>query len=608
MKPAASATMRTSDAAPKFPRQVQVRRDDRALFDQRRIEVLVDYSRSLRVQMWIIAAFIAALVAAGGGGHLAAALWLLLFVAVRETRAVALVKLAEARDAPAEPRLRQVMWWSLALGLVHGGAALFMVRLDLAYDALLSMVLMSLAAGAVSTTFTVVPAFNAYALAISVPTTALWVWQGGAVGWGVALLVALFSGVQIRFAQQNMRMFGESYRMRLENAALVRELDQEREQLAAARDAAVQADLAKSRFLASASHDLRQPLQSLELSIGALSRLTLPGDGPAIMRDTVASLAALRQMLEGLIEVSKFDAGSEVPDLRPVPLARLFVALQSDFRRAAEAKGLRLDVQPAGELVVTSDVTMLRRVLANLVDNAIKFTDVGGVTLRAQPVPGWVEVVVEDTGIGIAAPDLDRVFEDLVQLGNPERDRSRGHGLGLGIVRRLVRLLSAECQVQSEPGRGSRFLLRLPAGHCGDDAVLGETRRAEPALIARRVLVLDDDAGVRSAYRHALASLGCDVECCATLEAALQALPQHRPEVALVDYRLGGGVNGRQAIERLRDHQAGLAAVLVSADTSPELARELAPLHVPVLRKPVSEAMLAQAINEALHGAGHRPR
>lgn len=579
--------------------------DDAAEFDQRRIDVLVSYSRSLRVQMWVIAAAVAVLIGAGGGGVGWACGWLALFLVVREARAAALVRLADERDAPAGPRLSRITRWTLLLGLVHGMAALFMLQLDIASDALLSMVLMSLSAGAVSTTYTVVPAFNAYALAISLPTTAVWMWQGGLTGWGVALLVLLFTGVQIRFARQNMGMFEESYRIRQENAALVRQLDEERDRLAAARDTAVQADMAKSRFLASASHDLRQPLQSLSLNAGALSRLPLSPQGKEIAGEIALGLDALRQMLDALLDVSKLDAGVVAPNFLALPLDRLIDGLCGRFRASATSKGLTLLCECPAGLSVVSDVALLQRVLSNLIDNAIKFTERGSVTVRARLDAGRVEVEIIDTGIGIPASDLARVFEDLVQLDNPERDRSRGHGLGLGIVRRLVHLLGATCEVDSTPGQGTRFALRLPAAvepGVAVAVVLDDGHRVDPTLLARRVLVLDDDPAVRRAYRHALHSLGCEVQCCADLPAALSILPELRPEVALVDYRLGGGMNGLEAIARLREARPAMPAIIVSADTGAELRREAAPLAVLVLRKPVSEALLAMAINEVLHG------
>ncbi len=576
-----------------------------AAFDQRRLDMLVSHSRSLRVPMWLSAIAIAA-VAGREAGWAPALGWLLFFLAVREARAAALIRLAEAVARPIAQRLRRTVDWSLVLGLAHGSAALFMLELDTTSDALLSMVLMSLSAGAVSTTYTVVPAFSAYSLAIALPVATAWLFNGDPLGWAVALLILLFAVVQIRFARHNMGMFEESFRIRQEKEGLLRQLGEERERLAAARDAAVQADIAKSQFLASASHDLRQPLQSLTLNAGALHRLALPGEGPQIAADIVAGLEALRQMLDGLLDVSKLDAGAVAPRFQPLPLDRLLGGLQSRLRPSAAAKGLSLEVDCPAGLVVLSDVDLLQRVLSNLLDNAIKFTAQGGVRLSAWLDDDQVVISVVDTGIGIPEAEQARIFDDLVQLGNPERDRSRGHGLGLGIVRRLVPLLGGRCWVVSRPGQGSRFNLRLPADRPSRDMVLDDGHQARPALIARRVLVLDDEASVRSAYRHALRSLGCEVASAATLTEALQQLAGSAAEVVLVDYRLANGLDGFGALRALRAQVPGLPAVMVSADTGTALEQACAALGVPLLHKPVSEALLALAINQAL-GAAQAP-
>ena len=584
---------------------------DAELYDERRLNVLVRFSASLRWPMTMIVCIIAAIAWGGGCPPLGVLIWLAATIAIRETRAAALVRLDRAVTQPIADRLRQVAGWTLALGLAHGSAALFMLKLDTAYDAVLTMVLISMSAGAVSTTFTVLTAFNVYVGAIALPTFVLWMAGGDALHLSIGLLVLLFMTVQIRFARQNMQLFEESYRMRLENVALLRQLSLEREQLARARDAAVQADQSKSRFLAAASHDLRQPLQSLSLNSGALTRRLLDGESRLIADEISVGIEALRQMLDALLDVSTLDAGDRSPTLQPIPLDLLIHGLGARFRPAATSKGLLLLCECPPGTVVISDVDMLQRLLSNLLDNAIKFTPSGSIRLSAAREGGQVRVTVADTGIGIAECDQARVFDDLVQLGNPHRDRNFGHGLGLGIVRRLAQLLGATCAIASAPGSGTRVTLDLPPGDASAPVLSHAARHdaspSYPSLIARRVLVLDDDANVRSAYAHALQSLGCQVCCCANLPdalTALTALPGQRPEIALVDYRLSEACNGLDAIAQLRAVQPGLAAIIVSADTSAALRERAARSGVPMLRKPVSEAMLAVVIGEALQEAG----
>jgi CheY-like chemotaxis protein len=191
------------------------------------------------------------------------------------------------------------------------------------------------------------------------------------------------------------------------------------------------------------------------------------------------------------------------------------------------------------------------------------------------------------------------VFDDLVQLDNPQRDRLRGHGLGLGIVRRLCRLLGIRLRVDSTAGQGARFHLYLPSTAAAA-AVVGAQAAAEPRLGARRVVVLDDDASVRAAYLHALRTLDCDVIGAASLDEALSALPLFDAEIALVDFRLAGPEDGIAAVARLRALRPGLQAVIVSADTSALLRQRAAEQGLTMLRKPVTDTLLAQTINRIL--------
>lgn len=570
-----------------------------AAFEEKRLDELVTYSVALRPQMVAAALVIAAVVWDGGQPAARVAAWLAFALGVRELRAAWLLRLRAAQATPLGPRLRLATVLSFALGAGYGSVALFMPALDTAHRALLTMLLLSLGAGAISTTYTLLPAFVAFGLALTLPAAAVWALDGGWLGLGVALLVAMFLGVQVRFARQTFGMFVQAYRMGRRNDELLAELGAEREKLRQARDAAVAADLAKSRFLASASHDLRQPLQSLMLNSGALARQPLDASTRGIAVDMAAGIEALGRMLEGLLDISRLDAGSVGAELRSLRLARLLAGMVQRFEGPARARGLRLELVCPEALAVISDAQMLQRVVSNLLDNAIKFTEAGSVRVEAADLGSRVRLSVIDSGSGIASADHARVFEDLVQLHNPQRARAAGHGLGLGIVRRLCRLLGIELHLESQPGQGTQVHLDLPPGDT-HAAVLGDVTAPNPGLVARRLLVLDDDAEVRSAYAAALGSLGCVVRPAAHLDEALALLDAFAPEVALVDYRLGGVEDGIEACRRLRAARPGLLAVLVSADTGSELRHRAALEGLPTLCKPVSDTLLAVTINRLL--------
>jgi signal transduction histidine kinase/ActR/RegA family two-component response regulator len=574
----------------------------RRAFDQERLAVLVGYSRRLRPQMLAIAAVMALIAWSGGGAASAVIGWLALAAGVREWRAAVLVRLVQDDASPVERRLANAKIWTLWLGLSWGSVAFLMPGMDLVHDALLTMVLMSLSAGAVSTTFTSTPAFVAFGAGLTVPAAMVWAFGGASLGPFMTLLMALFLGVQVRFSRQNLQMFAESYRMRLENRQLLNELSLQRQRLELARDAAVAADHSKSRFLAAASHDLRQPLQSLSLSSSALARLSLPEPAREVAGDISAGIDSLRRLLDGLLDVSQIDAGDVVPEIRSVQIDRLLPLLATRFRPLAESRGLRIVCEAGAPLAVGSDLALLQRVLSNLLDNAIKFTEHGTISLSALPLQGGVRITVADSGIGMAMADQARVFDDLVQIGNPQRDRRQGHGLGLGIVRRLCRLLGATINVESTPGEGSRFHVWLPVATEGQ-AVLPDQVVEDPSLVARRVLVLDDDPAVGRSCVTLLNLLGGDAVACVTLDEAQQALRERPAEIAVLDFRLAAEHHGLQALAALREQQPGLPAVLVTADVSQELREQAATLGVPLLRKPVTATMLTLAINRALAAA-----
>ena len=571
--------------------------------DERRLHVAAAFATSLRVQIAIVLLVVAGIVAGAGWDWRVAAAWAVLAIVLREARTSALQRLVRAVDMPIEKRLRAAVWWGVLPGLCHGAGAVFMVRMDAASDAFITMILLSLAAGSASTAYAVARMCTAYLVCVIGPVALAWALGGTWQDLAIAALVILYLFVQLRFAGQNRRMLEDAFRMRLQNNDLLDKLSLEREAMAQARDAAVRADLSKSRFLAAASHDLRQPLQSLTLNSGALARMPLDSASRAVAQEMATEIDALRQMLDGLLDISQLDAGAAKPRLQKIPVRLFLESVCVGFQPSAAAKGLRLSFTSPPDLVMASDVDMLRRVLSNLLDNALKFTTAGEIQVAARQAEGAIRMTVRDTGVGIDVTDQERVFEDLVQLRNPQRDRRHGHGLGLGIVRRLVHVLGIGYSVESRIGQGTTVLLEIPDATSDVPVVSARADDSRPGLVARQVLVVDDDAAVRRAYEHALSSLHCLVRSVATMDEALELVRRQSIEVVIVDYRLGD-TNGLDGILRLRELNARLPAILVSADASVAMRADAARLGVPCLRKPVTDAMLATAINAAVLGTG----
>ncbi|MBJ2156648.1 ATP-binding response regulator [Variovorax sp. IB41] len=566
--------------------------------DERRLQVVAEQALGLRWQIVLTATIVVAIV--WNSVHPIAALaWVTAVIVSREVRAKALARLVADRKRPIRRRLTAVVRWNLLIGACNGSAALFMGWLEPLLDAVLTMILVSWGAGAVSTSSTVMRAFLAYAGFLFVPTAFMWLLSGTWLGLGVAALVLMFFGVQIRFARRNLQTFEESFLIRQENEELAKSLEHERAQLAIARDTAVKANHDKSRFLAAASHDLRQPLQALTLNAGALRGLSMGQEAREVSDVLDASLAQLCSMLDALLDVSKLDAGVVLAQPRRVQLDRLLTAITASFNARAHDEGVGLALQCPDGIAVVSDPDLLRRILANLVDNAIKFTPRGGrVDLTASARTADVEIAIRDTGLGIATEHHAVIFEDLVRLQRAGTPAPAGHGLGLGIVRRMAELLQVPIHLDSTPGVGSTFRITLPLADATHD--LDDVPELRWSLAGRRVLVLDDDAMVRGAYVNALGAMGCRAFAASTLDEATDAIHSSPCDAAVIDFRLGNGADGFAAIARLRDAQPDLAVVMVSADRDEALVTAADRQGLLLLRKPVDSPTLGGALAAAI--------
>lgn len=421
-------------------------------------------------------------------------------------------------------------------------------------------------------------------------------------GCCVVFLVSL-----LRFAHAQRELLVKSLRTRFEKEILA-------DQLAEQVRATEQASQEKTRFLAAASHDLRQPLHAIAL-LGAALETELAGRPERVgAARLMRAVGALSRSLDTMLDVSRLDAGVVVAERQPVAVHGLFQSLNHSFFGMASGKDIQLRFR-ATPLWVHSDPQLLRRLLSNLIDNAIKYTQQGGVLVvarrrfareaerRGEEV--WIEVY--DSGIGIASDQQQRVFEEFYQVGNAGRDRSLGLGIGLSIVKRLSQLLAHPVELHSVSGRGTRLRLRLPPAlpqpHA-TDLPPAPLHWRPPACPAGRVLVMDDEADVREAMCRLLQVHGLRGEAVANeteAMSALQAAVQAQSPFALLvcDYRLASGVDGLQVGQRLSRIFADLPLLLVTGETAPERLQRVRDAGVPVLFKPVAAEQLLQAVAAA---------
>lgn len=370
-----------------------------------------------------------------------------------------------------------------------------------------------------------------------------------------------------------------------------------------ARESADRANQAKSRFLATASHDLRQPLQSLSLLNGALRRAVVDPEASQAVAQQEQAIGAMSRLLNALLDISKLESGAVKPDPSHFAVSALLEEMRQEFSALASSKGLALRVSPCEECA-HSDRTLVEQILKNLLSNAIKYTPEGWVALRSfHPDPHSVRIEVHDTGVGIAPDQLNLIYDEFYQVGVPTNSSRDGYGLGLSIVQRLVKLLGIKLDVASEPGKGSTFTLTLPAGHGSAPQMVTPPKAAAEARQHQvHVLLVEDDASVRNATRLLLKSEGYVVTVASSLAEALErgvAMP--KLDLLLTDYHLPDSETGMQVIAELREKRGQpVKAVLITGDTSSAVHELSVDPSVRIASKPIRAEELLEILKALL--------
>jgi signal transduction histidine kinase len=375
--------------------------------------------------------------------------------------------------------------------------------------------------------------------------------------------------------------------------------------LAAQKDQAERANVAKSKFFAAASHDLRQPLHALVLFVGALKERIHSPELRTLVDHIEASVDAMEILFNSLLDISRLDAG--VIEVHPehFPVACLMERLKKQFVPQALEKGLMLRVHPC-EWTIYSDPLLLERILLNLVTNAIRYTDRGGILVGCRRRGKNLLIQIWDNGQGIPEQQWETVFQEFVQLNNPERDRSKGLGLGLAIVSRLAKLLDSPLTLHSRPGRGSVFAIQVPLG----SALLAEKARQQSVqtgtLGIGLAVVIDDEDTILRAMEELFDSWKIDLVASKTPAEAMKVLDETglKPDVVISDYRLPGDTNGLKVVEAFRSrYGTDLPAIILTGDTAPETIQTLNQAGLAVLHKPLRPARLRSLLTH-LHQKG----
>ncbi|MCF8208450.1 MAG: response regulator [Rhodoferax sp.] len=361
------------------------------------------------------------------------------------------------------------------------------------------------------------------------------------------------------------------------------------------KDEAEAANLAKSRFLAAASHDLRQPIHALGMFVSSLGQLPLDPVARKIVTNLEASTHAMQDLLDSLLDLSRLEAGAVPVQISSFDLQWIWNALESALAPTARAKGLRLRVRPTEARVLT-DMTLVQRIVMNLAHNALRYTLSGTVLIACRPAanPQFVRIEVWDSGIGISPEHQTEIYKEFYQVGNPARDRSKGLGLGLNIVERSVHLLGLTLNLRSQLHCGTRFSLLVP--RAGPDTQLTPATVVDAMADLQGVcaLVIEDDLTANEALCALLSSWGC-LALSATNGITAKAFLDdgQLPDVIISDFRLGEGDNGLEVIAKLRlEVDRAIPALLMSGDTDSALMHAVQQAELSLLHKPVRPAKL----------------
>lgn len=518
--------------------------------------------------------------------------------------------------------LSGTLWGSSALLFIHPGDPTALI--------LVSFVIGGMGAGAVTSLSAHMPAFYLYLLCSMVPFEVRLLSLGDRVslamsGMALVYIIGLliigrhFNSALVRalvLNEENQRLLAtreqevqqRTAALQATNAELEWEIAERKkteDKLEEARAEAEQANQAKSRFLAAASHDLRQPLQSMFLFASTLHRFVVGKKGVEALVRIERGLDTLKGMLDSLLDLSRLDVNVVEPRIASVPLRPMLDEILDAYRRIAISKGIALRHGAMVEVQVRSDQILLGRMVRNLVENAIRYTERGTIVLSSRRVGDRVCIEVEDTGIGIAPDQLERIFEEFHQVGNPERDKARGLGLGLAIIQRLSAILDHPVEVRSQLGVGSTFAILVPlaAAVLPSTAAAASPAAAEvPAAIAKRlqVVVIDDDPMVLLALSAILEQWGYGVVMAGSQDEAIEQLraraPPDRsapvlpaPDLIVADYRLR---NGRTGIDAIRAIRAGcgveVPSIVLTGETGTECVTDAEAIGAIILHKPVT--------------------
>ncbi len=520
-------------------------------------------------------------------------IWLGVIMGLSLTRFVISQIIAKEPTQPEEASWKMSfhLFFVLASGITWGvGGLLFMAPDNPGYLAFLLLVLAGMSAGCLASYATFPPLYFAFSVPTIAPIAAYLIVTNNNVVPVAGYFMSAFLAINLFYCFNLGRAIERSLSLQFENVDLMERLKEQ-------KDIAESSNIAKSKFLAAASHDLRQPIHALGLFISALENHTKDDKSVTLVERIKQSVEAMSSLFHSLLNISKLDAGIVEVDLSHFQIRDVLQKIVAEYESSATEKGLVFVCQ-SEQHVVYSDPVLTERILRNLISNAIRYTHKGQITLSTLEKEGEVIVEVMDTGIGIPADQREHVFSEYHQLNNPERDREKGLGLGLAIVKRSADLLDLSVELDSIEGRGSSFRISLPKGDIG---LIKQVQRVQTPwdLTGIHVVVIDDEADILRGMEEILNDWGCNTILAQSSQEAIDQLKTTDivPDLILSDYRLREHQTGADAIAQIYQCcNKEIPAILITGDTSADRLSEANASGYRLLHKPISPSQLRTSI------------
>lgn len=530
-------------------------------------------------------------------------LWAALTIGVETGRAYYAARVAR-RELEIDPRAIQAILVLQAAGagaVIGGGAVLFLPRLPLAEQALYGGILFAIPAGGMVVSQSSRYMVAAYAVAILLPANLAWMSLHPSQTIPLAGLTTLYCVVLVLAAADADKLLARSVAIRHERDQLIRDLEKRNAEVRAAVAKAEDAAQARARVLAAASHDLRQPLHALSVYSAVLATNPGPEALPELAANIDQIVRSLGNLLHGLLDLSRLSTGHYVLERRPVLLDRVVASVCTEFTQSAADKGieLRVDARPVR---VLGDALAIGRIVRNLLDNALKYTEQGGVTVSTAPDETASEpeavLSVTDTGRGIPAGEQRRIFEEFYQLDNPGRDRTKGVGLGLAIVRRLCELSGARVSLESEPGRGTSFRVHLPGVSGAITRPSSDTLPAQELnLQGTRIYLLDDEVDINRSMCQLLSAWHAQPFSADSVAAAERLCREKgRPDLLITDLRLGDGESGASFAARMQRELGQFPVLITTGETAAGALSEAQTYGFALVHKPIAAERLRESM------------